>query len=93
MQSDIPELHRRACDQVTSRVERIAAGQWDLPTPCTEWNVRDLLRHLVSGTSWVGPLVEGCTIAEVGDRFDGDLLGDDPRGTFAAIVVFRAPST
>ena len=40
--------------------------------------MRDLLRHLVSGTSWVGPLVEGCTIAEVGDTFDGDLLDDDP---------------
>ena len=82
MQSDIAELHRRACSQVTTRVERIAAGQWDLPTPCTEWNVRDLVHHLVSGTSWVAPLVEGCTIAEVGDRFDGDLLGDDPRGAW-----------
>jgi uncharacterized protein (TIGR03086 family) len=82
MQSDIAELHRRACEQVTTRVERIAAGQWDLPTPCTEWNVRDLVGHLVSGTSWVGPLVEGRTIAEVGDRFDGDLLGDDPSGAW-----------
>ena len=78
MQSDIAELHRQACAQVTTRVERIAAGQWDLPTPCTEWNVCDLVHHLVSGTSWVAPLVEGSTIAEVGDRFDGDLLGDDP---------------
>src|SRR5260370_19201510 len=82
MQSGIAELHKRACSQVTTRVERIAAGQWDLPTPCTEWNVRDLVRHLVSGTSWVAPLVEGCNIAEVGDRFDGDLLGDDPSGAW-----------
>src|ERR1700730_18339286 len=86
MPSDIAELHKRACEQVTSRVERIAAGQWDLPTPCTEWNVRDLVRHLVSGTSWVAPLVEGRTIAEVGDHFDGDLLGDDPSGAWRRAV-------
>jgi uncharacterized protein (TIGR03086 family) len=23
-------------------IDRIAAGQWMAPTPCTEWNVRDL---------------------------------------------------
>jgi uncharacterized protein (TIGR03086 family) len=87
MQSDIAELHRQACSQVTTRVERIAAGHWDLPTPCTEWNVRDLVHHLVSGTSWVAPLVEGCTIAEVGDRFDGDILGDDPLDVWASAAA------
>jgi uncharacterized protein (TIGR03086 family) len=73
------EIHRRALDQVTARVELIGDDQWELPTPCTEWNVRALVKHLVSGTSWVGPLVDGLTIAEVGNRFDGDLLGDDPK--------------
>src|SRR5215217_8722244 len=29
---------------------------------------------------WTKPLVERKTIAEVGDSFEGDLLGDDPHG-------------
>jgi uncharacterized protein (TIGR03086 family) len=40
--------------------------------------VRDLVNHVVSEELWTVPLVHGSTIAEVGDRFDGDVLGDDP---------------
>lgn len=28
-------------------VENIASRQWDAPTPCSEWTVRDLLAHVV----------------------------------------------
>jgi hypothetical protein len=30
---------------------------------------------------WMVPLLQGATIADVGDRFDGDVLGDDPVST------------
>lgn len=95
MHPEIAELHRRSCNQVTERVDAIGADQWKLATPCTEWNVRDLVGHLVSGTSWVVPLVEGQTIAEVGDRFDGDLLGADPAGAWrsAADAAIAACTT
>ena len=82
MGAQMAELHRRACEQVSTRVDLVRDDQWELPTPCTEWNVHHLLGHLVSGTSWVAPLVDGLTISEVGDRFDGDLLGDDPLGAW-----------
>lgn len=58
--------------------------QWTAPTPCTEWDVRMLVNHVTSELAWVSPLVAGQTIADVGDRFDGDLLGGDPKGAFAA---------
>jgi uncharacterized protein (TIGR03086 family) len=48
------------------------------PTPCSDWNVRQLLNHMVYEISWVPDLLEGKTISEVGPRFDGDLLGADP---------------
>jgi uncharacterized protein (TIGR03086 family) len=32
---------------------------------------------------WTAPLLGGDTLAEIGDRFEGDVLGDDPRATFA----------
>ena len=49
-------------------------------TPCTEWDVRALVNHVLGEIRWAVPLFAGSTIAEVGDRFDGDLLGDDPVG-------------
>jgi uncharacterized protein (TIGR03086 family) len=36
------------------------------------------VNHVVGEELWTRPLADGATIAEVGDRFDGDLLGADP---------------
>lgn len=33
--------------------------QWTAPTPCTEWNVRELLTHLVSGNVVFARLLRG----------------------------------
>lgn len=60
------------------------SDDWSKPTPCSEWNVRALVNHVVSEDRWTRPLVEGMTIAEVGDAFDGDLLGEDPKGAARA---------
>ncbi|MEV7774633.1 TIGR03086 family metal-binding protein [Kitasatospora sp. NPDC086791] len=60
------------------RVRLIAPGQWDSPTPCTDWSVRDLVNHLTGEQLWVPDLLMGATIGEVGSRFDGDVLGADP---------------
>lgn len=75
---DVPALYRRATEEFGRRVHGVAAGQWGDQTPCTDWDVRALVNHLVNEASWIPPLFEGETIADVGDRFDGDLLGDDP---------------
>jgi uncharacterized protein (TIGR03086 family) len=79
---NVAELHRVASQGLSARIEQIRDDQWELPTPNTEWNVRDLVQHLVSGTLWVRPLLDGMTIAKVGDRFDGDVLGDDPKAAW-----------
>jgi uncharacterized protein (TIGR03086 family) len=76
------DAHRRAMSEFDDRVGRIGADQWDAPTPCTEWSVRDLLNHLVSEQLWVPWLLDGATLDEVGDRFDGDVLGADPVGAW-----------
>jgi uncharacterized protein (TIGR03086 family) len=41
-----------------------------------------LVQHVVNECRWIRPLIDGLTIAEVGDRLDGDLLGADPKGAW-----------
>ncbi|MBH5337735.1 TIGR03086 family protein [Streptomyces pactum] len=68
-----------ALEFFSDRVHAVRPGQWDAPTPCTEWSVRDLVNHLTVEQLWVPPLLlEGSTIEEQGDAFEGDVLGDDP---------------
>jgi uncharacterized protein (TIGR03086 family) len=82
MGADPAELHRRAADTFGARVHAVRDDQWELPTPCSDWNVRELVNHLVYENRWTAPLLAGRTIAEVGDRFEGDLLGDDPKAAW-----------
>jgi uncharacterized protein (TIGR03086 family) len=76
--ADVRDLFVKASKNYENAVHQIRDDQWHLPTPCTEWDVRALMQHLVNEQLWVRPLLEGMTIAEVGDRFDGDNLGNDP---------------
>ena len=82
MAVDLPKVHERALEHTGRYVEGVKADQWDGATPDDEWNVRRLVNHVVSGNFWVGPLIGGKTIDEVGDRYDGDLLGDDPAAAY-----------
>jgi uncharacterized protein (TIGR03086 family) len=75
---DLLEAFDASRAEFGGRVHRVGADQWSAPTPCTEWSVRDLVNHLVGEHLWAPLLLGGATIAEVGDRFDGDVLGDDP---------------
>ncbi|MER7830454.1 TIGR03086 family metal-binding protein [Streptomyces sp. NPDC095602] len=77
--SPLLDRHKQALDLFSSRVHAIRDDQWDAPTPCTEWPVRALVNHLTGEQLWVPDLVrDGRTVAEVGDAYDGDVLGDDP---------------
>jgi uncharacterized protein (TIGR03086 family) len=76
--SELKELHRRNLETFGRHVHAVQDGQWHGPTPCTEWDVRVLVNHLVSENLWMPPLLDGQTIAEVGGRLEGDLLGQDP---------------
>lgn len=89
----VARRHREALELFTSRVHAIRPDQWDAPTPCTDWSVRELVNHLAVEQLWVPPLVrDGSTIEEQGDRFDGDQLGEQPAATWdlAAAGALRA---
>jgi uncharacterized protein (TIGR03086 family) len=75
---DAAGLHRRAVEGWQARAEGVAGSQWSDSTPCAGWDVRALVNHVVGEELWTVPLVEGATVEEVGDRFDGDVLGGQP---------------
>jgi uncharacterized protein (TIGR03086 family) len=74
----LADLYRRSVDGFVDRVRKVRPDQWAEPTPCADWDVRALVNHIVNEERWTVPLFAGATIADVGDRFDGDLLGEDP---------------
>lgn len=77
----------QAMDSFGQELERVQRKQWSAPTPCEGWDVRGLVNHIISELLWLPPLLEGRTIEEVGDRFDGDVLGDVPQVTWASAVA------
>jgi len=81
---DVVELFRRSCQEFDRRVAEVGADQWSQGTPCTEWDVRTLVNHVAVEDLWVPPLLDGATVEDVGDRFDGDQLGGDPKGSWRA---------
>jgi uncharacterized protein (TIGR03086 family) len=78
--TDLLELHRRAGELLIETVKQVRDDQLRSPTPCTEWDVRDLLYHIAWSNLWVTPLVDGESLADVAPRLEGDVLGDDPAG-------------
>jgi len=81
---DMPAMFRRAAGEFDARVRVIGDGQWQAATPDGEWSVRDLVNHVTGEDLWAPPLLAGSTIAEIGDRFDGNVLGADPLAAWTA---------
>ena len=75
---DAGTLYHRCVEYFADRVNAVGEDQWGDPTPCADWTVRDLVNHVTGEDLWTVPLMGGATLAEVGERFDGDVLGDDP---------------
>jgi uncharacterized protein (TIGR03086 family) len=95
MTVDLAKAHTGALDNSRAIVATVREEQLRLPTPCDDWDVATLLHHIVYGNLWVPPLVGGETIDQVGDRFEGDILGDDFRAAYdrsaeQAAAAFRA---
>jgi uncharacterized protein (TIGR03086 family) len=93
--AELTGLFRRAVEGFGRHVHAVGAGQWHDPTPDTEWDVRTLVNHVTVEQLWVPPLLQGASVAEVGDRLAGDQLGDDPAVTWqravqASLAAFTA---
>jgi uncharacterized protein (TIGR03086 family) len=85
--SETIKLFAQASESFAAQVHAITPSDWTNATPCTDWDVRTLVNHVVGELLWAPPLVEGQTIEQVGDRLDGDILGDDPTATTDTAVT------
>ena len=84
---DLVSLYTSTVRTWLSKVAAVEADQWELPTPCQDWNVRELVNHVVGEDLWTVPLLDGKSVADVGDAFEGDLLGSEPVARAQAVGV------
>ncbi len=84
-----------AADQALEKVvDQIGEDQWDMQMPAdfqrrdgAPTTLREIINYHAYDDAWVPDMLAGKTLDEAGKtRFDGDLLGDDPKANFAAIV-------
>src|SRR5438552_18874372 len=82
MTQDAIALFDAAAAQADRVVAAVRPDQLADPTPCTDWRVRDVINHLVTGN-----LLFAAIVADT-DRPDRsrDHLGDDPLAAFRASV-------
>jgi uncharacterized protein (TIGR03086 family) len=84
----------QAGERTQKIVEQVSPGQLTGSTPCTEWDVRELLNHLIGGNAMFAMLAAGGTLPDMSGGMP-DFVGDDPaasyRATFAqALDAWRA---
>ena len=71
------EILQAARAEFRRRLVAVGADQWDLPTPCPNWSVRELVTHLVRGNTMADLLLQGTsredTLAAMAEPVSGDL--------------------
>lgn len=90
-----PEVFIKAEHALKAVVDQIRDDQWAMEMPpefYTRADTRPTLHEVINyhayDDAWVPDMLAGRAMDEVGaDAFKGDLLGDDPKGNFAAIVA------
>jgi uncharacterized protein (TIGR03086 family) len=72
---------------VQALVDGVAPDQWTAPTPCADWNVRQLLHHLTNGNVIFAMIATGERPAGpiTPEERAVDYLGDDPAAGFRAV--------
>ncbi|GAA1032672.1 MULTISPECIES: TIGR03086 family metal-binding protein [Amycolatopsis] len=75
-----------ASTEFDQRLRSVRPEQWTAPTPCAEWNVRQLVNHMVRGNLNYVDLLAGGTRENFLRLRDADALGNDPLGAYAASV-------
>jgi uncharacterized protein (TIGR03086 family) len=81
---DLRAVHHQALDSVTPLVDQLSPYQLELPTPCAEWSLRQLLEHMVGQNHGFAAAArgQGADLAVWAPR----AVGDDPSHAWAESV-------
>ncbi len=90
---DVVAEMERAFAIATGVLERVQPDQWDAPSPCEGWTVRDVVNHMVGGAKIVSLELSGRADGE--NYYVNHLRGRDPVEAYRsaaadAVAVFRA---
>ena len=88
-----------ALDGTGGLVAAVTENQWDLPTPCSDWTVRQLVNHVVGGNRLFTRVLSGEPLPprdQLGARAAEDQLGTQPAAAYAGsaadlLSALRAP--
>jgi uncharacterized protein (TIGR03086 family) len=76
--SDVTDRYQRLAAAFAGKIEGVPPQRWHDPTPCAEWDVHDLVRHVVEMNEMYLDLV--------GRRLrGGPSVYEDPLGAFLAV--------
>lgn len=81
---------RTAGEAANRIVAGIGADQWEAPTPCSDWNVRTLLNHVVAGNILTAAVLGGAELPPPEERArlsQVDRLGTGPLAAARKSVV------
>lgn len=74
---NVKELFLECIKQASTIVANVRPEQFGDATPDTEWDVKTLVAHTLYELAWTGDIVSGKTLDDVGNKYDGDLIGDN----------------
>src|SRR3954462_5155897 len=76
------ELLVVANDEFARRLRLVGAADWPRPTPCSEWDVRALVNHVIGANARYQLLLDGAPTDQVEATRAVDHLGDDAVAAF-----------
>jgi uncharacterized protein (TIGR03086 family) len=86
----------RAVAHASEAIARVPPEHLTKPTPCTDWDVRALINHMIGGCRFYVAMLTGQTPAPNMGKWDW--VGEDPSASFTAagralLDTARAPGT